>query len=554
MKKPLQGDQRARAHRRPAALVVLAFCGLAALGVLWNKASVLYAGAADPSGAVATTRSGILTAIAGLLAFTGVMLSLQETRRANDRTDARIRDAQVSERYTRTIDQLGSPSLDVRLGSVYALGRLARDSPDDQAVIVDVLSAFVREHSTDSERVSQGRRSADIRAAVVVLASLPVLASVPVRADLAGANLTGHASLAGLRFPPLSNLSGFVLSNADLAGADLRGAELSDAQLDNANLAGARLARARLFRAVLTRADLKDASLADARIAGANLADASLPGADLSRARFVELLPGFKLTTARLTGADLTGADLSEAKLQFVDLTNAKLSHAKLWGANLSHARIENTDLTGAEGIPWSVNAPADGGDANSRHEAPDPYNRVMQVLATSERVVSMMRPHWAKLIPALLATVGALPVSILTTILFTGDGAWAALASSIAWLLFLVSAGWALWKVATWHGEVIAVTNNRLIKIGGVSDVTVDTQILLSEITDIKYSRTPLGRMFGYGEMEIMEAGPATTDPIQIRYVPMPDQLYLTLSDIVLGGPPGTHQADARRRELRWL
>jgi hypothetical protein len=38
------------------------------------------------------------------------------------------REGQVTERYTRAIEQLGSKELDVRLGGIYALERVARDS------------------------------------------------------------------------------------------------------------------------------------------------------------------------------------------------------------------------------------------------------------------------------------------------------------------------------------------------------------------------------------------------------------------------------------------
>jgi hypothetical protein len=44
------------------------------------------------------------------------------------------REGQITERFTRAIDQLGSEHLDVRLGGLYALERIARDSPADRAI------------------------------------------------------------------------------------------------------------------------------------------------------------------------------------------------------------------------------------------------------------------------------------------------------------------------------------------------------------------------------------------------------------------------------------
>jgi hypothetical protein len=54
---------------------------------------------------------------------------------------------QVTERFTRAIDQLGNTNLDVRLGDIYALERIANDSPQDRATVAEVLTAFVRGHA-----------------------------------------------------------------------------------------------------------------------------------------------------------------------------------------------------------------------------------------------------------------------------------------------------------------------------------------------------------------------------------------------------------------------
>jgi len=57
------------------------------------------------------------------------------------------REGQVTERFTRAIDQLGHDNLDVRLGGIYALERMALDSPRDRSTVAEVLTAFVRGHA-----------------------------------------------------------------------------------------------------------------------------------------------------------------------------------------------------------------------------------------------------------------------------------------------------------------------------------------------------------------------------------------------------------------------
>ena len=53
----------------------------------------------------------------------------------------------MTDRYTKAIEQLGSDKLDVRIGGIYALERVARDSARDHPTVMEVLTAFIREHS-----------------------------------------------------------------------------------------------------------------------------------------------------------------------------------------------------------------------------------------------------------------------------------------------------------------------------------------------------------------------------------------------------------------------
>jgi uncharacterized protein YjbI with pentapeptide repeats len=168
----------------------------------------------------------------------------------------------------------------------------------------------------------------------------------------------------------LPDLSGALLSEANLGGADLTRAiltraNLSRAKLTKANLgevdlSRAKLARANLSGAHLARADLSRASLTGATLAGANLAGANLLAANLTRANLSSAtftgarLTGAKLTQANLrganlTGADFSGADLTEADLTRTDLTRADLTKADLTRANLRMATLVGTDLTNAD-------------------------------------------------------------------------------------------------------------------------------------------------------------------------------------------------------------
>ena len=52
---------------------------------------------------------------------------------------------QLTDRYKDAVAQLGDDQIAVRLGGIYALERLTKDSPPDQPTIMEVLGAFVRQ-------------------------------------------------------------------------------------------------------------------------------------------------------------------------------------------------------------------------------------------------------------------------------------------------------------------------------------------------------------------------------------------------------------------------
>jgi len=174
-----------------------------------------------------------------------------------------------------------------------------------------------------------------------------------VRPDLSGA-LLSEADLFGADLSK-ANLSEAMLSGADLSKANLSkamlsGANLSEANFIGANLIGANLSAAFLFTANLTGADFSGADLRAADLIGADLSEANLIGANLCKAT----LSGADLSRANLFKATLSGADLSRANLRGADLSGVDLSRATLVEANLQEAEMEGCRVYGAS--VWGVN------------------------------------------------------------------------------------------------------------------------------------------------------------------------------------------------------
>lgn len=235
------------------------------------------------------------------------------------RTIQLAREGQLTDRYTKAVEQLGGGTTAVRTGGVFALERLARNSPGDRGTITEVLACFVRAASREENatvhdeaalhddatlRDNAALHSASIQAALVVLGRRhsydPTAIHTQLNLQRINAN---HLNLTNVRLP-LADFSGAEfseadLSDSDLARADLRGARLDGAKLSNARLSGADLAGADLKHADLTSADLSKAVLTDATLDHAKLMNADLTGADLSGAKFPR---------ANVLGCNLTGA------------------------------------------------------------------------------------------------------------------------------------------------------------------------------------------------------------------------------------------------------
>ncbi|MET8145649.1 pentapeptide repeat-containing protein [Sphaerisporangium sp. NPDC005288] len=288
--------------------------------------------------AVNAARHTLIQAATGLVVIGGVVftaLGLWYTAR----TVETAQESQLTDRYTKAVEQLGSPKPDVRLGGIYALQRLAADSPRDTITIGNVLAAYVRNHDTCTTNAPQTnlpkqctthnvKTSQDTplaRPGTDVLAALSIaLALTPRAPDGRPTSLTDFTQV---RFP-YTDLTGVNLTNADLTGADLTGANLSHANLTHADLSDANLTNVYSFRADLPGVSLADTDLTGATLLAVNLTDATLVGANLR---------GADLGVANLTRAYVGAANLTRATLNDADLTDADLTDAKLAGADLRH-------------------------------------------------------------------------------------------------------------------------------------------------------------------------------------------------------------------------
>ena len=330
---------------------------------------------------------------AALLIWAAIQQAATARRRHNEQTDA-DRQRRITESYSKAVEQLAHDKIEVRLGGIYTLERISRESPDDYLTVMETLTAFVRERARwkepkAEEIVPAHEPATDIAAVLAVIVRRPEELLKRERnegwsLDLRGVDLRGGADLEGAHLEG-AYLWGAHLENADLKGVHLKGARLEGAHfegatLGTAHLESARLEGAHLRGAYLRGADLEDAYLRNANLHGADLHEANLSGADLMLANCNSAnLSGANLHEANLVGANLIRADLIRANLSLAYLSTAYLGGASLSAANLRESDLSGADLGGAIGLSEQQLVEATGDaktSAAGRNTAPRPLAR----------------------------------------------------------------------------------------------------------------------------------------------------------------------------------
>ncbi|MEV0523479.1 pentapeptide repeat-containing protein [Streptomyces sp. NPDC050439] len=167
--------------------------------------------------------------------------TLRETQQREEQQTRLTREGQVTGRYVEAIKLLSSEDATQRLGGIYSLERIMRDSEDDHDTVITVLGAFIRQHA--GLGLGTPRPDEAVQAAVTVIGRRPVRHEA-ARLDLRRTDLTAldfeygnfrHARLGGADLRA-ANLRGTDLSGAWAPKADFRESYAVGTKFDGANL------------------------------------------------------------------------------------------------------------------------------------------------------------------------------------------------------------------------------------------------------------------------------------------------------------------------------
>ncbi|MEJ8662190.1 pentapeptide repeat-containing protein [Streptomyces sp. MS1.AVA.4] len=263
--------------------------------------------------------TGLRNALVACVAALGAGIALLYTARTYRLT----RRGQVTDRFNKALERLGSDEIYVRIGGILVLEQIVQDAPEQATDAAHVLGHFIRRRAPRAAGAFRDERGKQAK-------SLPAKPDADVQTALTA--LTRRKSRVHVHPREALDLSGL-----HLVGARLESADLTDANLEWANLA----------KADLRMADLTDAILYQANLAKAYLYQANLTEAYLCEANFTDAI----LAEANLTGADLheSGTNLTYADLRMADLTGAVMWETNLTNTYLSEANLDGADLTKAD-------------------------------------------------------------------------------------------------------------------------------------------------------------------------------------------------------------
>lgn len=226
----------------------------------------------------------LIQAVGAAFFFVTAYLTYRNTKATEDK--------QIAERFSKAVEQLGSELVAVRLGGIYGLERITKNSSSDHWTVMEILTAFIRQRSQELYRLKLEEEHIDSEildnVPIDIQAAITVIGRRDSEKDPKGSSLDLRSA-----FLPKSMLAEAALSKVDFTKADLRKADLRKANLSEANLSNAFLREAKLGFAILTQAILIETDLREAGLGESKMQNAIIIGAYMER--------------ASLTGADVKG-------------------------------------------------------------------------------------------------------------------------------------------------------------------------------------------------------------------------------------------------------
>ena len=172
--------------------------------------------------------------------------------------------------------------------------------------------------------------------------------------------------------------------------------------------------------------------------------------------------------------------------------------------------------------------------------------------LSTGERIIHRERQHWLVLLWGARLPIVAIVAALLLLVLSTNvTGAFYSLLSLLTAVLFLGGLAFLVWATLRYLNQEYVLTNRRVIEVQGVVNKR-STDSSLEKINDAILTQSIFGRIFGFGDLEVLTASEAgierfrmIVNPIGFKKGDAGRQARVRAGHVRL--VPGTRPADSR-------
>lgn len=232
-------------------------------------------------------------------------------------------EGQFTDRFTKAVTQIGDDKLEVRLGGLYALERIAKDSPKDHWTVIEILSAYVREKAKKKEtgvKNTESNSNTNANNKTDEPKEYPKIATdVQTALTIIGRRKTEQDTKYRVT-------DGLNLSDTYLRDARLVRAKFSYATLIATDLSKAIIVLSDFSWAILDRANLSETSFNNVDFNKTSLFSTNLSGADL---KSVENLTFEQLSKAIIDKNTSLPEDLENQKAELLELSKKNLAKEK---------------------------------------------------------------------------------------------------------------------------------------------------------------------------------------------------------------------------------
>ena len=271
---------------------------------------------------------------------------------------------QITNRFTETIKLLSNENKEIRIGALYALERLSKDSEKDKISILQIINAYVRNHAprvtkdlfkqyidsakaADDDEYSCSYFHPSNKIYVFHPDTTKQELDIQVAITILGTNNFG---LLPLNFTNLDfraiNFRELNLSNSDFSYCDLTSDDFGKAVLDSC----------KFDRAVANKTIFATAKIRKSSFATSLLQEANFYQADLSNSHFSagSCCYDCQFGEAIFRNGDIRSVDLRRALFWDADLTNIFIEFAPLDSINLDRTILNGADLRLTRGLAKS--------------------------------------------------------------------------------------------------------------------------------------------------------------------------------------------------------